>query len=217
MPNGAINRIFITCLLLLSAATMSYAGPIEDLERFYQNTQTLQTEFRQLQIDENGAVSKTQEGRFWMQRPNKLRWVYERPYKQVLVNDGQQFWLYDEDLAQVTVRPSREALQNAPMMLLSGGPELTEKFKLQALPAKDDMTWVGIEPHDKEGDFVAARMGLRNGLPAVLELSDSLDQQTRILFINLRVNQSVDAARFQFVVPEDVEVIGDSGSPDNAG
>ncbi|MGB1582112.1 MAG: outer-membrane lipoprotein carrier protein LolA, partial [Nevskiales bacterium] len=150
-----------------------------------------------------------QEGRFWMQRPNKLRWVYERPYKQVLVNDGTQFWLFDEDLAQVTVRPSKEALQNAPMMLLSGGPELTDKFTLEALPAANDMSWVGIEPRDKEGDFVAARMGLRNGLPAILELSDSLDQQTRILFINMRVNNSIAATQFEFVIPADVEVIGE--------
>lgn len=200
----------VTVLLLSLCMANVHAGPIEDLQGFYRDTRSLQTEFRQLQIDEEGAVSKTQEGRFWMQRPDRLRWVYERPYRQVLVNDGEQFWLYDEDLAQVTVRPSDEALQNAPMRLLSGGPQLAQQFELQALPDAEGMAWVAIRPRAEEGDFVSARMGLENGLPKVLELRDSLDQRTRILFLNLRRNTAIDAQRFEFTVPEGVEVIGEA-------
>lgn len=206
MRNSA--RTAGSLLLLLFCTTASAVDPVALLQDFYRDTTSVQTEFRQLQIDETGAVSQTLEGRFWMLRPGKLRWVYERPYRQEMVNDGERFWLYDEDLAQVTVRASAEALQNTPLLLLSGGPRLEQQFSLAALPASDGLDWVEIRPRAEEGDFVSARMGLASGLPARLELQDSLGQHTRILFLNLRSNQRIDPARFRFEVPPDVEVIG---------
>ena len=201
----------LTSLSLLSP--IAQANGVSDLKAFYKNTRSLQTDFRQLQLDEEGVVTRNQEGRFWLQRPQKLRWLYERPYRQLMVNDGKQFWLYDEDLAQVTVRPSNQALQSAPLLLLSGGPELDAQFEMAALPNADGMDWVEIKPRDKEGDFVSARMGLKQGLPAVLELSDSLGQQTRILFFNMRSNINIAAEQFRFVPPEGVEVITSAPQP----
>lgn len=204
--------LLVTIMLNLGITTAAYANGVSDLKKFYANTQTLQTEFRQLLLDEQGVVTQSQEGRFWLQRPHKLRWVYERPYRQVMVNDGKNFWLHDDDLAQVTVRSSSEALQNAPLLLLSGGPALDAQFDISALPTVDGVDWVEITPREKEGDFVSARMGLRSGLPEILELADSLGQQTRILFMNLRLNANIEAKQFQFELPEGVEVIGEPTS-----
>ncbi len=198
----------LACLAASLTNTPVYASGVDDLRAFYKSTRSIQTEFRQLQLDEQGVVTRSQEGRFWLQRPHKLRWVYERPYRQVMVNDGGRFWLYDEDLAQVTVRPSEEALHNAPLLLLSGGPELDVQFEIRSLPSAEGMDWVEIKPRAKEGDFVSARMGLKKGLPATLELADSLGQQTRILFMNIRSNTSIDDKQFRFSVPDGVEVIG---------
>lgn len=198
--------LFVGVATLFSNAAL--ADAIAELKAFYANTQSLRTEFRQLQIDEAGTVSQTLEGRFWMARPQRLRWVYERPYRQEMINDGERFWLYDEDLAQVTVRPTQEALKNAPLLLLSGGPALDEQFEITSLSEAQGMYWVQISPRDEEGDFISARMGLKKGIPSVLELQDSLGQQTRILFMNLQINPRIDPAQFRFTVPEGVEVIG---------
>ncbi len=197
-------------VVIVLFSSLASANSVSDLKAFYSKTTSLQTEFRQLQLDEQGVVTQSQEGRFWLQRPQKLRWVYERPYRQVMVNDGERFWLHDDDLAQVTVRPSSEALQNAPLLLLSGGPALEAQFEMTELASKDGLDWVEIKPREKESDFISARMGLRQGIPSVLELADSLGQQTRILFMNLRLNPRIDANQFKFVIPDGVEVIGDT-------
>ena len=31
-------------------------------------------------------------------RPGKFRWAYGKPYEQLIVGDGEKFWLYDADL-----------------------------------------------------------------------------------------------------------------------
>lgn len=210
---NAGRRAIALIVLCLTCSSTAFAEGVTDLRAFYQRTQTLQSEFRQLRIDEQGAVTQSQEGRFWMERPAKLHWVYERPYRQVMVNDGKRFWLYDEDLSQVTVRVSDEALQSAPLLLLGGGPGLDEAFVLAPLPFEEGMDWVGIEPRKTDGDFKRARIALKDGLPRRLELEDSLGQTTRIEFLHLRQNGVIDPARFRFQVPPGTEVVGQVDEP----
>ncbi len=42
-------------------------------------------------------------GRIWIQGPDKMRWEYQLPEKQLLVSDGQTLWYYTPDLNQVMV------------------------------------------------------------------------------------------------------------------
>ncbi len=37
-------------------------------------------------------------------RPGKFIWTYQKPYEQVLQADGDQLYIYDKDLNQVTVK-----------------------------------------------------------------------------------------------------------------
>ncbi len=40
-------------------------------------------------------------GRIWIQGPDKMRWEYQLPEKQLLVSDGKTLWYYTPDLNQV--------------------------------------------------------------------------------------------------------------------
>ncbi len=48
----------------------------------------------------------------WLARPGTISgWsLYETPYQQLMVCDGEKIWFYDPDLSQVTVRPAAAAL-----------------------------------------------------------------------------------------------------------
>ena len=58
-------------------------------------------------------------GQMAFARPKHFRWDTKDPVPQLLVADGQQFWLYDIDLEQVTVRP-QAALTGAAAGLFLG-------------------------------------------------------------------------------------------------
>ena len=51
--------------------------------------------------DSNETTLST--GRIWIQGPDKMRWEYQLPEKQLLVSDGQTLWYYTPDLNQVMV------------------------------------------------------------------------------------------------------------------
>jgi outer membrane lipoprotein carrier protein len=196
------------CLVLLLAVAPAWAADgVVELQRFYDRLQELDTRFEQTQYDETGKVLMVSLGKFSLARPDRFRWEYITPYMQTMVSDGRTFWFYDVDLAQVTKRRAAEALQGTPALLLSGGPQLAQQFNLTSVGEKDGMSWVRLLPKNKEGDFSEIRLGLKDSLPRVMELRDSLGQNTTIRFTDIRINPGLKTGHFVFQPPKGVEVV----------
>jgi outer membrane lipoprotein carrier protein len=118
-----VSGVIFLLLCSLFSSAVSAAEPRAALQRFLDGVQTLQAEFTQTQSDEQGQVTQTSGGRMWLARgergaQGRFRWDYQTPYAQQIVCDGERIWLYDPDLAQVTVRPAREALSGTPAAAL---------------------------------------------------------------------------------------------------
>lgn len=204
--HGQLVRLTLFLALTLTSLN-AWSQGVEALRGFYARTQTLQTRFVQKVLDENGTVTEVMQGQLWLSRPMRFRWEYQSPYEQIMVNDGRKLWLYDLDLAQVTVRDAAEALAGAPVWLLNGGPALDEQFTLASDPEAEGLSWVRMTPREEGSDFRLARMGLRQGLPEVLELTDALGQQTIIRFEDMSTNTVIPEGRFRFQPPPGVELV----------
>jgi len=96
--------------LLLGVAMIAGANPVEQLERYFAETQTLAGSFVQITRDENGAILEESTGDFVMGRDQRFDWHYQTPWEQRIVSDGEQLWVYDVDLEQVVVRALDEAI-----------------------------------------------------------------------------------------------------------
>ncbi len=65
--------------------------------------------------DGQAARSKTSSGTFEFQRPGRFGdAIYQKPFEQTIVADGQTLWLLDVDLNQVTQRSQAQALGSTP-------------------------------------------------------------------------------------------------------
>ena len=75
------------------------AGPggIESLESFVKNTRSGRASFTQTVTapakDGQTARSKNSSGQFEFLRPNRFKFVYQKPFEQSIVSDGQTLWL----------------------------------------------------------------------------------------------------------------------------
>lgn len=130
MKNTSFNRIFLA-LMLAGAPLVAHAGAEDKLLRFIARVHSAQADFTQEVRDKKGNVLQSAEGVMQFSRPGKFRWVYQKPYAQIIVGDGRKFWLYDVELNQVTVRRLDTVLGNSPAALLSGGREITRDFILR--------------------------------------------------------------------------------------
>jgi outer membrane lipoprotein carrier protein len=210
-----LNKAVVVCLLIAaqSAAPTSAAptGAGEGagyLNTFLDRVQSLRADFTQTVTDSQGIELQQVTGTLAVRRPGRFRWDYREPSRQVIVADGEQVWMYDEELAQVTVRPLDRTLASTPAMLLSGGRALHEHADIKELGEQDGLVWVQVVPHVQDSDFEAVRIGFDDGQLAAMELVDSFGQTTRMTFTNLVRNPRIDDAVFTFDAPAGVDVIG---------
>jgi chaperone LolA len=129
----------------------------------------------------------------------------------VVVADGAKLWMYDTELAQVTVAPLDEGVGSTPAMLLSGSGKALDGFDVVETYTADGLDWVKLEPKAQAADFISFSIGFDGKEPRRLELVDGLNQVTRVSFANVVVNPNVAAETFEFHKPKGVDVIGGEG------
>ena len=201
----------IAGLLLFTAgrADDSVADAGEALvNAFVNDVVTFAGDFEQSLIDPDGRLLETTSGTLEIRRPGQFRWVYEEPYEQWLVADGTNIWSYDVDLEQVTVKPQADALANTPALLLGGSGQAMDQFEYGGSFEESGMTWVRLLPVDTDSGFRRVELGFDDGRLGRMVFLDNLEQTTVVVLNNVVVNEPIDAARFEFAVPDDVDVVG---------
>ena len=203
--------IIIAVLLIIGAA--SAAQSVTDdgealVSAFVNDVVTFAADFEQSLADPDGLMLEKTSGTLEIQRPGRFRWVYEEPYEQWLVADGTNIWSYDVDLEQVTVKPQAEALANTPALLLGGSGKAVDQFEYDGSFTENGLTWVRLVPVDTQSGFRRVELGFEEGRLSRMVFFDNLAQTTIVVLENVVVYEPIDAARFRFTVPDDVDVVG---------
>jgi chaperone LolA len=186
----------------------AHAATIDRLRAFVKDTQTARAQFTQT-VAGKGGRTQTANGEFLLERPGKFRWTVDKPYKQLIVGDGQRVWIYDEDLNQVIVRRIGEALGSTPAALLAGNQDVERAFTWKELPPADGLEWLAATPISKETTFAEIRLGFdAKGLVA-LDLLDAFGQKSTVRFSNFERNPKLPPSSFTFTPPKGADVIGE--------
>ncbi len=184
------------------------AASLERLRQFVRDTQTARTPFTQIVTDKSGRVVQTVSGQFDLARPGRFRWSVDKPYKQLLVGDGQKVWVFDPDLNQVIVRNMGDALGASPAALLAGKADVESAFTWKDQPVADGLDWLQATPLSKESTFSEIRLGFdATGLVA-LELFDAFGQKSVVRFTAFERNPKLSPELFKFTPPKGADVIG---------
>ena len=193
---------------LALAVGASRADAADALRDFSRDARSGRAAFTQVVTSPDGARRRTSSGSFEFARPNRFRFVYAKPYAQVIVGDGDKVWLHDVDLQQVTVRAMDQALGATPAALLAGT-GLERDFVLRALPAAEGLDWVQAEPRVRQESigFQSLKVGFRGRQLAALDMVDSFGQRSQITFTDLVLNTPPAPDAFRYVPPAGVEVL----------
>ncbi len=194
---------------LMLIPMLSNADGSASLKNFYEKTQALRADFHQIVSDKKGQKIQDVYGQMQLKRPNKFRWDYNKPFEQQIISDGKQVWLYDTELAQVTVRELSKALGASPAALLAGEDSLDKNFKLVSAYRKDKLDWVSTNPKDKDSGFDNISLGFKDDVLQEMIMLDSFGHLTKIVFTNLEANPVIDAKTFLFKPPKGVDVVGE--------
>jgi outer membrane lipoprotein carrier protein len=204
-----MNKHLIAALLglALSLPLPAAADALQQLNDYVRDTDTLSGKFSQQVHDRAGRKTQDAQGEMFFARPGKFRWVYRKPYEQLIVGDGKKIWIYDADLEQVTVKQQGRAIGETPAALLAGSNDLDTHFNLKDGGEQDGLEWLEATPKSKEGSFERIRLGFRGGQIVVMELKDSFGQTSLLKFSGLRINPNLKSEIFRFTPPKGVDVI----------
>ena len=201
-----IGSVFVIVGLSCSLAS---ASALDQFKTFVATTKSAKGEFSQHQVkvtDDKAGISKRSSGSFVFSRPGKFIWTYHKPYEQVIQADGNQVYIYDKDLNQVTIRKLGNAISASPAAILFGNNDLSKNFSLVDGGAKQGIEWLEATPKAKDTSFERIGIGMKNGVPVAMELRDSFGQVSVLTFHSFVRNPPVKPNQFKFVPPKGADV-----------
>lgn len=198
--------VFLSLVLPLSA----YAAATDKLKNFIASTHSAQANFTQEVRDKSGKRIQSASGTMQFVRPGKFRWVYQKPFEQLIVGDGEKFWLHDVELNQVTVRKIDAALGSSPAALLSGSNEIERGFELKDNGTKDNLEWLQATPRAQDTSFNKILMAFNaQSELIIMELHDAFGHTTVLRFSKMQRNPQLSPQLFKFVPPKGADVLGE--------
>jgi outer membrane lipoprotein carrier protein len=207
--------LYLFFLLPVSSTGANEAGRARDeLERFAASLERFQAEFTQTVKSGDGRIQDQTQGEVWLQKPDRLRWVYSGEYPEIIVADGKNIWIYDESLEQVTVKPQSEEATDSPLMILADVSKLDQQFQVTELGDFEGMDLLELKSLDSESEFERILLGLVPDGIRMMAMEDAFGQRTEIHFQDVKVNAPVDPSLFRFTPPEGVDVVGVAALPD---
>jgi outer membrane lipoprotein carrier protein len=201
-------RLFAVAAGLLAGSAS--AASIDELRSFLTQTTTARGEFVQRVTPRSGAATQPPtSGQFVFQRPGKFRWLYQKPYEQLIVADGERLIIYDKDLNQATIRRLQASLPSSPASILFGSNEFEREFEVSDAGTRDGLAWIVARPRARDTAFERIEIGFRDGLPGAMRLVDNFGQTTQLTFSNVERNPKLDSDVFSFTPPAGADVLTD--------
>ncbi len=171
-----------------------HRAAIERLENYLSGLTTVTSEFTQIAPD--GALTS---GRFYMQRPGKMRWQYNPPTPILMVANGNELIFYDYELQQVSYIPLDSTLIG---FLAQDEIRFAGKVGIIAFSEGAGVTRVTLAQLEKPSDghltleFSNKPLTIRN-----MVVLDATGQSTTVSLNNATFGQALDKDLFIFRDP----------------
>jgi len=197
-------------LLILAVPGANAAGSARgQLDEFAQGVQNLQAKFQQSVYDSEGRALDKTSGTLALARPNRFRWDYLEPDEQRIVADGDNIWIYDVELEQVSVRPQSMDEQQSPLAVLLDLNSLDQQFSTAEQDEKDGAQWLRLTPKGEDAQFAYVDLAFRESRMTRMVMTDIVGQRTEIVFQEWQRNGTLAPGMFTFEPPAGVDVVGD--------
>ena len=195
---------FATLLFLAGPVA---ADPLAELLALLTPVKGLSATFTQDTFNAQDVVLQHNEGELKAQEPNRFYWKTAEPFPQEIVTDGKTLWVYDPDLAQVTIKPFEENYSKTPAMLFAGNAAVIgEQFTVEKV--QGTAQGYRLLPKQQQRDlFESLEMTFDKGVPATMTILDAMQQKTVIFFSNVVLNPALPPEQFRFEPPAGVEVL----------
>lgn len=200
--------LLLLCYLPLALAVGAENPARARLDAFADGLVGLTGEFRQISFSPDGEAEEESHGTLALQAPRQFRWQYADPYPQLIVADGDNVWIYDQDMEQVSVRSQSAEEAQSPLTVLIDRGQMDRDYVVSSAPERDGLQWLQLGSRASEPSFKSVLIGFDAKGPVRMLMIDLLDHRTEWRFSNWRKNPRLDSKLFRFTPPQGVDVVG---------
>ncbi len=207
-------KVIALFFLLILYPICCMANPDDNTQKLLKvlNFKTFQAEFNQTVKNKEGVVLQIAEGRLAIKKPGKLLWRVIKPNQQIIVADGQKLWIYDKDLEQVIVYQQQKTLGQTPALILSGHEtEFTKTFSIASESQRNQLEQqYKLMPKAQSENFRSIFLMTQASQLKGMKLIDKLENESSIIFNNVKINLPIKDDYFHFVPPAGSDIIDKS-------
>ena len=202
-----------------SAETLDASAVIRLVQTFYEQTETLQADFKQTRYTRLYDRYDHARGRVVFKKPGKMRWDYDQPNGQVFVTRGDKLLIYQppeegEKGGQLIERALGEDQLPAAFSFLTGSGNLDKDFDVRLLehdnPKFKDGYILQLVPRQPSPNYEQLVFYVRTvesgnkraGVVQRVLIIDAAGNRNRFDFSKIKFNRDVPDRRFSFRVPK---------------
>ena len=188
--------LFLFLLIPFSPSFSETLTPAQSLQSLLSNLQSLHAHFHE------ESDGRTADGEVWIQKPGEFFWKTLSPTQETFLSDGISLYHYDPDLLQATETPLSSALEQTPLLLLSG--KITDISQSYTVESVGDGAFrlTPIQSDASSGELIQSmELRFQSEKISSFSLKSQLGQKTAVTFSKVEWNPSIDPSTFRFVLP----------------
>jgi outer membrane lipoprotein carrier protein len=203
-----IHRI---CLLLL-IFNFIYADGVSSLKLFLKQKKIFYANFVQ-DISSKHQITRSS-GKVFILRPNRFIWEYDtnNHISQKIISDGDNIYMIDNELEQVTCSKINKVLGSYPALILSGNDGINRFYFIKNINLNDsNLDWVSLLPRELNENngfqMIEIAFDKNNRNLVKMNFIDNFGTKSTITFSNQSIKNVVNNGQFRFVKPKGYDLI----------
>ncbi len=204
------------CALYCNASWVAVATAQEQnfkhLESLLAEVNTLSADVVQLIVESDGGILEESEIKMLLKKPDGFYWETLSPFPELVVTNGSKLWNYQPDLEQVIIEEWDSTKSELAAQLLNGKIEsLVEEYTVISVNEPDsEHQEFELTPLAADSVYQIISINFMNCELESIYLDSKNGQQTVWRFENVIRNQVIADAQFEFLAPENIEIIENS-------
>jgi chaperone LolA len=185
-----------------------HISPFDEIEKTYAGINTLSAQFHQKIVISSLKKERVFEGKFLYKRQKGFLWQYVSPKGKYFLYDGKYIWQGEDEKPFVQKnKVNRDKTDGTFLDLVEDVSKLDELFNLKNSSKAEDAEVLELIPK-KDSTIKMARVWIdRQNMIKKIELHEFTGNINTIAFASLKVNQSIEDARFVFKSDKQKEIV----------
>jgi outer membrane lipoprotein carrier protein len=191
---------------------------VAKVQKQYDTHEDFKANFVQESMVKSLGKKQVSEGTVSFKKPGKMRWNYQKPFRQEIISDGKTLWNYRVEDKQVMVGQMSQAVQGkVPSTFLAGLGNLQRDFQARWVkePSASEPYSLELTPQDIQGSLEKLFLLVDRESYQILQarIQDVMGNTTQISFSKIQFGNRLPDSLFTFTPPKGVEVFNLPGAP----